>query len=153
MLLIQQLRQNTRLKMEQTKIFCIIKNAKNPPRITNRTNHSKCIKETRKHILKTAKENQENPKGRVIVTIRFRLSAIELLVTNRYLDEEYLFYRIAEEMFNQILTGNDQLNIWENFSESTEKWFLDDDNQKAFKLIKKFMKKLINAQKKLEVSC
>lgn len=47
MLLIQPLRQNTRLNMEQTQIFCIVKNAKNPARITNRKHHSKRIQETR----------------------------------------------------------------------------------------------------------
>lgn len=42
-------------------------------------------------VYDTARKNQKTPKKREFVTARFRYSAVELLVTTRYLDEEEAF--------------------------------------------------------------
>lgn len=105
-------------------------------------------------IYEIAKKNQKTPAKRIFVTSRFRFSAIELLVTNRYLDEKDNFYKMAEDVIDNILTRTDQLNIWENSPTLTEAWFIDDEKQNEFEAEGiKFMKKLRKTQRKLELSC
>lgn len=102
------------------------------------------------HIYKVVKKNQKEPEKRKIVTGRFRSSAVESLITNRYLDEKDSFYELAERYFDGILTRNEQLAAWEATPEATEEWFLDSDTKKSFSdLSKEYKKELDNIQKKL----
>jgi hypothetical protein len=55
---------------------------------------------------------------------KFRLSCIELLITNRYLDLLENFYEKAERYFDDLSTLNDQLIMWESSEESTEEYML-----------------------------
>ena len=91
-------------------------------------------------------------KGEVdgIVTERLRSAAVELLVTQRYLDETPAFYISAEEYFDCLSVTNGQLEWWVHDEEKTQKWFSE-----AEKLIngifKSYKKKLLETQKKLVV--
>lgn len=82
------------------------------------------------YIIDTGKENQKikaKPEGggnKTYVTFRFRYSAIELLVTNRYLDEQDSFYARTEEEYGNLLMINEQLSLWEVSQDVTEQWLL-----------------------------
>ena len=102
------------------------------------------------HIFKIVKKNQKEPEKREFVTDRFRSSAVESLITNRYLDEKDSFYELAETYFDRILSRNEQLAAWEASPEATEEWFLDSDSKKGFSdLSKEYEKALDTIQKKL----
>jgi hypothetical protein len=71
-----------------------------------------------------ASDNQKNPSKRNFTTLRFRLSATELLMTNRYIEEDSEFYDLAELIWDNLASMNDQLTIWEQNMDATEKWVL-----------------------------
>lgn len=81
---------------------------------------------------------EENKSGKQAAfrTERLRISAIELLVTNRYIDEVDSFFLSAEQCFDDINAINNQLSLWEHITESTEKWFLERLKKKTNKLEK-----------------
>lgn len=74
--------------------------------------------------LDQARDNQKAPANRGFATARFRGSAVELLITNRYVDEPQTFFESAESYLNEISMWNDQLNAWEHSPDATEKWLL-----------------------------
>ena len=101
-------------------------------------------------VLKTANKNQKLRSGqkRKVVT-RYLLSpALELLTTNRYLDKEDFFYELAEVCLYNVTSGNKQLAAWEQFPESTEKWFLR-NAKKGKHVFTRLQKELNDIQKKL----
>lgn len=105
------------------------------------------------HISGIAGKNQKNPKKRQYVTRRLRCSAVELLITNRYLDEEDSFYGWAESYFDWIHVINDQLSAWEQSPDATEKWLLNSLKQEEFGAVQKSYKNELDAvQKKLQGS-
>lgn len=82
--------------------------------------------------LRHAQQNQEERKKPVaernakIPTSRFSVAAVELLVTNRYLDEENSFYQTAEHYILELNRLQGQLSTWD-FSDNadrTELWIL-----------------------------
>jgi len=75
-------------------------------------------------VVTTAKDNQETPSERSFPTTRFRTSAVDLLVTNRYIDEDRAFFDSAERYLGWLITLNDQLISWEYNDDTTEKWLL-----------------------------
>jgi hypothetical protein len=101
-----------------------------------------------KDVADQARDNQEKTEEREFTTDRFRVSAVELLITNRYVDEDQPFFTLAEEYSNEIVAINDQLSLWESSPNATETWLL---NQKgsAAKLLKNFRAKVVAARKKL----
>ncbi len=91
-----------------------------------------------KAIAKRIQDNLKNPSKRAYLTTRFRISAVELLVTNRYIDEDDSFFELAEEYMSDIVTANDQLKAWAIKPKITEEYFLKkveswDENLKKFK--------------------
>ncbi len=86
-----------------------------------------------------------------VVTERFRYPAVELLITQRYLDEEPSFYNYAEWYFNDLHTLNEQLAVWEQFMESTDRW-LEENREKWYNDFKRYGDQLIAAQKKLDAT-
>ena len=76
-----------------------------------------------KAAVSRARDNQEGKK-RSVITSRFRGSAVELLITNRYVDEPQTFFESAEEYLDDISMWNGQLNAWESHPVPTEKWLL-----------------------------
>jgi len=111
---------------------------------------SECSRNLRvlKYVADQARDNQENPEEGAFITDRFSMSAVELLITNRYVDENQPFFELAEEYSSDISSMNAQLNIWEHSPDSTEPW-LSKHEKFAEKLIKKFKTKVANARKKL----
>ena len=101
-----------------------------------------------KIVVKQARANQKNPKKRMFATSRFRVSAVELLITNRYVDEDQSFFESAENYLSGIVAVNDQLNSWEYSSDSTEKWLLEHENTWAT-LLKEFKAKAADAREKV----
>jgi hypothetical protein len=72
--------------------------------------------------LSTAKSNIAKPKTHhTHVTDRTRTSALELLVTNRYVEEQAHFYSFAENVLSDLLRMNGQIDNWGHFSE-TDEW-------------------------------
>ena len=111
---------------------------------------SECKKniETLGDIYDRCEKNQKEPEKRAYVTGRLLYPAVELLITHRYLDEEDAFYKLAESCFAGILARNEQLAVWEQSPNITEKWFLR--YTKGFiKTLEKHREKLSTIQKKL----
>ncbi len=77
-----------------------------------------------KTVLYTAHENQKNPSKRRVLTARFRSCALELLITNRYIDEDKSFFESAEVYFTDIISLYEQLNSWQHYPDATETIFL-----------------------------
>jgi hypothetical protein len=76
------------------------------------------------HIIDTAKANQKEPKKRTYATRRFRVSAAELLITDRYIDEDRTFYQSVDNYVSDLIACCDQLNLWEYSPNSTEQWLI-----------------------------
>ena len=100
-------------------------------------------------ILDKAEENQRNPEGRKFYTYRFGISATELLVTSRYIDEGQSFYKLAELILRELIRLNDQLNIWELSPESVEKWLLKKGKAGIPNFFKEFKIDMEKARNKL----
>ena len=77
-----------------------------------------------KGTVEQMQSNQEDPKNITFLTVRFRPWAAELLVTNRYVDEDQIFYQLAENYLNWLAAMNDQLGLWERSVDPIEKWVL-----------------------------
>lgn len=95
-----------------------------------------------------AQENLKTPGARQFPTARLRTIAIELLITNQYVDEEQKFFELAEECWTWIEAINDQLRVWENTELDREKWLLNEENR-VVKLIEDFKAKVEAARDKL----
>ena len=74
-------------------------------------------------ILRDVKHNKVNPKHKKWVTSRFMSASIELLLTNRYLDEGTSFYNAVKTGFSSCLALNDQLNNRYTNPKLAEAWF------------------------------
>lgn len=79
-------------------------------------------------IHEQCEKNKQDPKQGKTLANRFRISAIQTLATNRYLDVASEFYESAEILLNRLIMWNDQLSLWEHSPVQTEAWFLK--NQK-----------------------
>jgi len=113
--------------------------------------YNSMLDETIREVIKTNREDPENWK---YVTHRYRSPAIELLVTDRYLDEEEAFYKIPILLLGDFSTRNSQLSVWEHDREQFEKWYLREEFRKEFtKEMKEFKKLLEKTQKRLEKLC
>jgi len=75
-------------------------------------------------VVNQVRANQKKSEKRSLTTMRFRISAIELLMTNRYVDEDQSFFRLAELNSDLSIAANDILNGWGYDPENAEKWLL-----------------------------
>lgn len=96
-------------------------------------------------VLKTAKKNQRDPEKRLIPTERFLISALELLLTDRYVDEDQSFFELAEQSLTWCTALNVELDKWTYSPGMTEKWLLD-QGEKAVKLIEKLQTQVKSTQ-------
>lgn len=71
-----------------------------------------------------ANERVKDPNGWTFTTKRFRLLALELLITDRYLDADSAFYASATNLYNRINIWNEQLPIWQLRPSRTQKWII-----------------------------
>lgn len=101
-----------------------------------------------KQAADTAQENLKKFEERQFPTVRFRTMAIELLITNRYVEEDQKFFGLAEQCWKWIEAINDQLRFWESSDSSMEEWLLVEE-KRAVKLIGDFKEKVAVARDKL----
>lgn len=102
-----------------------------------------------KQAINIAKENLKISGEDKFPTVRFRTMAIELLITNRYVDEEQDFFELAEQCWKFIEAINDQLRVWGSYDDfSTEEWLMGEE-ERAIKLIGEFKEKVELSRNKL----
>ena len=68
--------------------------------------------------------NQKRSNRKLMPLNRLRPSAIELLVTERYLNEEKSFFDTAEKYINTILKINEELSLLNMQPDAIQSWFL-----------------------------
>ncbi len=113
---------------------------------------SECNKNLRRmdKVVNKAQENQEKHLGeREFITERFGLSAIQLLTTNRYVNEEETFYEVAEECLMRLQSMNGQLSEWTLYPDPVQEWLIDHTEQ-ARKCIEELKTRVSTAQTKLK---
>lgn len=100
-------------------------------------------------VVNKAQENQEKNLGeREFITERFGVSAIQLLTTNRYVNEEETFYEVAEECLMWLQSMNGQLSEWTLYPDPVQVWLMDHTEQ-ARKCIEELKTRVSTVQKKL----
>ena len=99
-------------------------------------------------VVETAKKNQKDPAKRVFFAVRLTLAATELLITHRYVEESDSFFEKMEDYYRAILSVNEQLPLWENSPDMTEKWLLDyldkEETRKELQGIKEMVASALN---------
>lgn len=98
--------------------------------------------------VKRAQDNQKTPSKRKFATGLFRTLAAELLLVNRYLDEDRSFYKLTEKYLREITSVNNQITIWEFNPDSTEKWLLEVETPTA-ETLKEFKARVVVAREKI----
>lgn len=98
-----------------------------------------------KKVQKNQKEKNDNRK---YLPDRFRIIAIELLITNRYVDEDVTFFKSAERCWSHLYAMNDMLNSWQTSPDYTEKFILNQEEH-VTKLITKLKANVEAARDKL----
>ena len=81
-------------------------------------------REVLKKCVKRAQLNQKNPGRRKVPTLRLLGAAVELLVTNRYVDEPESFFTLASDWVIWILALNQNLDCWLYTDDIAEQWLL-----------------------------
>lgn len=99
-------------------------------------------------IIDQARDNQKNKKNRDTRSDRFRIVAIELLITNRYVDEDQAFFESAEICWNWLEAINGQLSLWLSSPNSTDKFILSIEKE-AVEFIADLISKVELARDKL----
>ena len=100
-------------------------------------------------VVRTAQENREKKyEERIFATERLEVSAIRLLTTNRYVDEDETFYKPAEVCLMWLNTMNVLLDKWSLPHSKANEWLLS-HTEKAQKWVKKFEVQVSAARKKL----
>ncbi|GAH60354.1 unnamed protein product, partial [marine sediment metagenome] len=84
-----------------------------------------------------AKENQKDPRRGKVITKRLGVSAVQLLITDRYVDEDESFFELTEGCLASVDAVNEQLKRWASSAEAVENWLIRNTG-KAKKHIEKF---------------
>ena len=104
---------------------------------------------TLENVINIAQKNPKKTESCQIPTVHFRTMAIELLITNRYLDEKQEFFEAAEYFSEWIEAINDQMKIGGNSEKrSMEEWLLEQEETVA-KLIGDFKAEIEATRNKL----
>lgn len=77
-------------------------------------------------MINQARKNQQDPQTRTVYTDNFTVSAVELLVTNQYLEENMEFYSSAAAYLQRILSLGHSISDWMGHPDSTERHILRD---------------------------
>jgi hypothetical protein len=112
---------------------------------------SECIRNLKllEIVTKKARTNKEKKDSRKYIPDRFRIIAIELLITNRYVDEDIMaFFKSAERCWSKLDAMNDMLNSWQSSPDYTEKFILEQEEH-VTKFIGDFKAKVEVARDKL----
>jgi hypothetical protein len=111
---------------------------------------SECNRNT--HILNKIFEdiehNKKNPENTRWESEKFSISAIELLLTNRYLNEDSSFYSHLHSYFGHFMAINENLLKWTTSRTLIENWFLKNKDL-LLKIITKHKEMLSEVQTKL----
>lgn len=99
-------------------------------------------------IIGLVKKNKKNLEDRTWVSSRFMSAAAELLVIDRYLDENQSFYETIGICLTSVSALNEMLRVWGTSPESAEEWF-EKNGGLYKKRFKKHKKALSAAQRKL----
>jgi hypothetical protein len=93
-------------------------------------------------------------KKKTITSYRFRESCVELLITQRYLDESQEFYELCERCHSWLVSANEVLGEWMSVetSKSSELWFAA-AREGFSRSSETYSQALENAKKKIEVIC
>lgn len=104
-------------------------------------------------IVKQASENKAaREKGGEIrcVTDRLKTTATELLIANRYLDEDKRFFKLAENAYTHCLAINDELAIWSNQTKGADNWLSDPESVNRWNLrFSEYRENIIRIREKL----
>lgn len=82
-------------------------------------------------ISNRAKKNDET-NNQVYITTLMRLPAVELLITNRYLNANREFYLYAEKYFDHLSSVNGRLLMWPNRPKSVDRWLIRSMNKEKY---------------------
>lgn len=100
-------------------------------------------------VVETVQKNQKAPPNKSeFVTHRLRSAAVDLLVTNRYIDEDLAFFGLAESYATSTNAINEQLNSWQYQQDATEEWLIK-NNDVYMKRFLEFKAKVEAAREKL----
>jgi hypothetical protein len=99
-------------------------------------------------IYEIIKEHKEK-KTVATITARFLVSSVELLISNRYLDEGNRLYAIAANYYGILLSYNEYLNFWPMRMEDTDSWF-ESNEFKVGEVIAQFETAITDARGKLK---
>lgn len=99
-------------------------------------------------VLERCKKNKEKPLDKHWVTSRFTSATVELLIVNRYLDEDNSFYITIATCFTSILALNEMLRNWHVNDKIAEKWF-EENGPMYIERFKNHKKAILAAQEKI----
>jgi hypothetical protein len=106
------------------------------------------------HVVeRTEKAIQE--KETLLPTARLRITATELLITNRYIDENDDVFSVAEDYYDICVATNERLEKWVEDDAGTRKWLLkqfnvDESEYASLKaLSKEFLRKVTSAYEQI----
>ena len=102
-----------------------------------------------KAIIKQAKTNRNDPQTRKFIAARFRPWAVELLVTNCYVDEDRSFYQLAEKYLDSLARIDGQLIHWTHLEERVETALLKQE-ERTTKCFKDFKNNVETVRAKIE---
>ena len=102
-----------------------------------------------KSITKQAKTNLDDPPKRKFIASRFRPCAVELLVTNCYVDEDRSFYQLAEKYLDSLARIDGQLIHWTHLEERVETALLKQE-ERTTKCFKDFKNNVETVRAKIE---
>ncbi len=83
--------------------------------------------ELMERIVKRIRANKRFPEKSDFIASRFRTIANELLITNRYVDEDQKFFELADDCWNKLYGLNDILSYWHYSREVTETFFEENE--------------------------
>jgi len=88
-----------------------------------------------KRIIERVQSNQDDSVNRKFISSRFRPWAVELLVTNCYVDADRSFYQLAEKYLDSLVRIDGQLIHWTHLEERVENSLLEQEERttKGFK--------------------
>lgn len=91
----------------------------------------------------------ESTKKHEIIYARMQVASLQLLVTERYVNADGLFYESADTLLLMLIVYNERLSRWYDNYNDCAKWF-EENNSFVFGLINDFEKKLEPIQKEVK---
>jgi len=111
----------------------------------------KLVMKTRDENIKEAEKAEKEKKevSRTFIISRFCTVAVEMLIVNRYIDADKIFYDEAEEYMDTLIRVNERLSMWEHKPNWVED-YLSRVEEHANLTMGQFKKLIIKHKKKIE---